>query len=169
MIGPLLKTRNGHDAIVAIVDCLTKAVHLIPTTVELTAEALAKLYRDMIWKLHGLQKRIISDCGLQFAAKFMKSLCNSLGITRNLSTAYHPQTDGQTEHSHQETEAFLRNFINNMQDDWDDWLAIIEFQYNDKMHYTTRQTPFFLNNGYHPWKGEIILDDENPSAEDFLK
>ena len=107
MIGPLPKTRNGHDIIVVIVDCLTKAIHLIPTTIELTVEALAKLYRDMIWKLHGLPKKIISDCGPQFTAKFMKSLCNSLEITRNLSTAYHPQTDGQTEHSHQETEAFL--------------------------------------------------------------
>ena len=80
----------------------------------------------------------------------MKALCNMLGIKRNLSTAYHPQTDGQAERSHQETEVFLRSFINHLQDDWEEWLPIAEYQYNDKEHQATKNTPFYLNYGFHP-------------------
>src|SRR6266568_5112725 len=90
----------------------------------------------------------------------MKELCSKLGIKQNLSTAYHPQTDGQVEHSHQETETFLRHYVSHLQDDWSDWLAMAEFQYNDKEHSTTKQTPFYLNYGRHPWKAEVTTGKE---------
>ena len=88
---------------------------------------MAKLYQDYIWKIHGLPRIIISDRGPQFAAAMTSYLCKSLGIKRNLSSAYHPRTDGQTERSHQETETFLRHYINHHQNDWSEWLAIAEF------------------------------------------
>lgn len=167
IIGPLPES-NGYNAILAVTDKLFKMVHLIPTRAELTSEGLAKLYRDHIWKLHGLPKKIISDSGPQFAAKFMEELLKMLGISQNLSTAYHPQTDGQAERSHQETEAFLRAFVNHLQNDWSEWLAIMEFQYNDKAHSATKDTPFHLTFGRHPWKGELRLEDKNPAAKDFV-
>ena len=139
VIGPLPES-NGYNAILVVTDKLYKQCHMIPTTVELTAEGAAKLYRDYIWKLHGIPKKMISDRGPQFAAKFMEELFKILGVSRNLSTAYHPQTDGQAERSHQETEAFLRAFVNQLQDDWSEWLAIMEFQYNDKVHSATHET-----------------------------
>jgi hypothetical protein len=95
MIGPLPKSDN-HDSILVIVDRFSKMIHLIPTTTSLSSTELAEIYKKE-WRHHGILRRIISDRGPQFASKFMKELCNALGIERNLSTAYHPQTNGQTE------------------------------------------------------------------------
>ena len=99
----------------------------------------------------------------------MKELCLSLGIQRNMSTAYHPQTDGQVERSHQETEAFLRHYVNHLQDDWSDWISLAEFQFNDKIHTSTKETLFYLNYGRHPWKGDIDTNNtSNVTVEGFL-
>jgi transposase InsO family protein len=168
MIGPLPMSQ-GYDAILVVVDRFSKMIRLIPTNVTLSSSQLAHIYRDEIWKLHGIPKRIISDRGPQFASMFMKGLCKAIGIERNLSTAYHPQTDGQTERINQEVEAFLRGYINYAQDDWKEWLAMAEFQYNDKEHSATKQTPFYLNYGRHPWKGNIIMTSDVPAVTDFIK
>ena len=80
-------------------------------------------------------------------SELMKELCTQLGIQQNLSTAYHPQTNGQVEHSHQETETFLCHYVNHLQDVWENWLAIAEYQYNDKVHLSTGHMPFYLNYG----------------------
>ena len=90
--------------------------HFIATTEKTLAEGLAKLFRDHIWKLHGLPESIISDRGVQFAAGMMKELNNLLGIQMKLSTAYHPQTDRQMERINQELEQYLRVFINHRQE-----------------------------------------------------
>jgi len=79
-------------------------VHFIPTTKKISAEGLARLFRDNVWKLHGLPKSIISDRGLQFVAGLMRELNEMLGIKSKLSTVFHPQTDGQTERVNQELE-----------------------------------------------------------------
>ena len=99
-------------------------IRLIPTTTELLTKGLIDIYLKQIWKLHGIPKKITSDRGPQFASELMKELCTQLGIQQNLSTAYHPQTDSQVECSHQETETFLCHYVNHLQDDWEDWLAI---------------------------------------------
>ena len=167
MIGPLPKS-EGKDAIVVVVDRFSKMIHLIPTTTSLSSTGLAELYKSGIWRLHGIPRRIISDRGPQFASKFMKELCNALGIERNLSTAYHPQTDGQTERINQEIETYLRSFVNYRQDDWVKWLPMAEFHYNDKAHSANGQTPFFLIYGSHPWKGNLASSLANPSVEKFV-
>src|SRR6266704_3926983 len=109
-------------------------IRLILTTTELTLGRLAEIYCDQIWKLHGILKTITLDHRLQFASQLMKELCSKLGIKQNLSMAYHPQMDGQVERSHQETEMLLRHYVSHLQDDWSNWLAMAEFQYNDKEH-----------------------------------
>jgi len=92
-----LPLAQGYDSILVVVDRLTKMAHFIPTTEKTTAEGLARLFRDNIWKLHGLPESIISDRGPQFAAGVMRELNAMLGIDSKLSTAFHPQTDRQTE------------------------------------------------------------------------
>jgi transposase InsO family protein len=82
-------------------------IHLIPTTTSLLSLRLVEIYKKEIWRIHGIPRRIISDRGPQFASKFMKKLSNALGIKQNLSTAYHPQTDGQTKRINQEIETYL--------------------------------------------------------------
>src|SRR6266568_5524221 len=99
----------------------------------------------------------------------MQDLCKGLGIGQILLTTYHPQMDGHVERTHQETEAYLRTFVDYAQDDWSDWLSTAEYQYNDKEHSMMKQTPFYMNYGHHPWKGELKGDTQRTAATvDFI-
>jgi len=168
MIGPLPRS-NEMDAILVIVDRFTKMIRLKATTTNLSSEGVAKIYRDEIWKIYGIPKTILSNRGPQFASKFMENLTRVLGTKRKLSTAYHPQTDGQTERINQEIETFLRHYVNYQQDNWTEWLATAEFSYNDKKHMTIGKTLFKLNFGRHPWKGDLMVQTELPRVEEFVK
>ena len=108
----------GKDVILVICDRLSKMMHFVATTEETLAEELARLLRDNVWKLHGLPESIVLDRGPQFAAELTKELNRMLGIKMKLSTAFHPQTDEQTERMNQELEQYLRFFIENRQKDW---------------------------------------------------
>ena len=149
IIGPLPKS-NRMDVIVVIVDRFTKMIRLKATTTNVSSEGIAKIYKDDIWKLHGIPRKILSDRGPKFASKFMEEFTKALGTKRQLSMAYHLQTDGQTERINQEIGIFLRHYVNYQQDDWMNWLATAEFQYNNKKHVATGKTPFELNFGRHP-------------------
>jgi len=156
------------DAIVVIVDRFTKMIQLKTTMTNISLEGIAKIYRDNIWKLHGVPKKILSDRGPQFASKFMEEFTKALETKRQLSTAYHPQTDGQTERINQEIETFLQHYMNYQQNNWTDWLAAADFQYNDKKHTAIGRIPFELNFGRHPWKGDLMVQMRIPQVEDFL-
>jgi len=106
-----LPPAQGYNSILVAVDLFTKIAHFVPTTEKTTAKGLARLFRNNVWRLHGLPESIISDRGPQFAAGLMKELNGLLGIETKLSTAFHPQTDGQTKHMNQELEQYLRMFI----------------------------------------------------------
>ena len=149
MIGPL-PSSNGMDAILVIVDRFMKMIRLKATTTNISSEGIAKIYRDEIWKLHGVPRTILSDQEPQFASKFMEEFTKVLGTKRKLSMAYHSQTDGQTERINQEIGMFLQHYVNYQQDDWTDWLATAEFSYNNKKHAATGKTPFELNFGRYP-------------------
>ena len=95
----------------------------------------------------------MSDRGVQFVREFTRELYRLLGIRIAASTAYHPQTDRQTERTNQELEQYLRLFVNERQDDWDDLLPMAEFQYNNHVHASTRESPFMLDTGRHPRMG----------------
>ena len=102
-----LPLAQGYDAILVVVDRFTKIAYFVPTTERMSTEGLARLFRDNIWKLHELPDSIISDRGPQFAVGIMRELNRMLGIETKLSTAFHPQTDGQTERMNQELEQYL--------------------------------------------------------------
>jgi len=106
-----LPESGGYDAIMVVVDSIGKWSHFIETVTTITAAGAANLYLQNIWKLHGLSQKVISDCGVQFVALFMKELYCLLGIEAALSTTYHPQTDGQTEWVNQELEQFIQIFV----------------------------------------------------------
>jgi len=95
---------QGYNSILVVVNRLTKIVYFIPTTEKTLTEGLARLFRDNIWKLHGLPKSIILDRGPQFIVGLIWELNEILGIKSKLSTVFHPQTDGQTERVNQELE-----------------------------------------------------------------
>jgi len=103
--------------------------------------------------LHGLPESIISDRRVQFTAGMTKELNNLLGIQTKLSMVYHPQIDGQTEWINQELEQYLRVFIDHRQEQWPDWLGTAKFMYNNKIHVTTKISPFKVNYGQDPRMG----------------
>src|SRR6202161_1858165 len=142
-----LPESNGKDAIMVVVDSVTKRSHLVSTVTTLSAARSAQLYLRHIWKHHGLPKKVVSDRGLQFVAEFTKELYRLLGVKLATTTAYHPQGAGQTEQVNQELEQFLRLFINQKQDDWDNLLPYAEFQYNNHIHSATHNVPFLLDTG----------------------
>jgi transposase InsO family protein len=105
-----LSESHGYDAIMNVVDSVSKRVHCLPTHTTISAEGAALLYYQEVWKHHGLPQWVLSDQGPQFIARFTCKLYRLLGIKLATLMAYHPQTDGQTEHFNQELEGYLRNF-----------------------------------------------------------
>ncbi|KAJ9525206.1 hypothetical protein QJQ45_020746, partial [Haematococcus lacustris] len=150
LITQLPSTAAGHDAIVVFVDKLTKMIHAVPTTTTVTAPILARIFFDHVFRLHGLPKVIVSDRDPRFTAAFWKELFHLTGTHLNMSTANHPQTDGQTERANRTLEDMLRNFVSPHHDDWDTHLTAAEFAYNSSVHAATGFTPFHLNSGQQP-------------------
>jgi transposase InsO family protein len=145
-----LPESSGFDAVLVVVDRLTKMAHFLPTTGTVDSEGTAALYRDGIFRLNGLPSDLVSDRGATFTSEFSRSLCRLTGITQNLSTAFHPQTDGQTERVNSILEQYLRGYCNYQQYNWAELLSMAEFSYNNKVSATTGVTPFFANYHYHP-------------------
>ena len=167
LIGELPESQ-GYNGICVFVDKFTKQIHAIPTNMTITSEGMAKMYKDQVFRFHGIPQKIIHDRGPQFDSHFMKDLYRLLGIEGNFSTAYHPQTDGQTERINQEIEAYLRIFINHRQNDWAEWLPLAEFSNNNKVHSSTRQSPFMSLYGYHPnMSTNVRCEAQNESAIQF--
>ena len=148
-----------------VVDRLTKMAHFISLETNATARDVADTFLKGVWKLHGLPSEIISDMDTKFSGEFWESLCKSLGIKRKMSTAYDPQTDGQTERTNQVLEDYLRNFVNYDQSDRYQLLPLTEYAYNNSKARAHKLTPFFANYGFHPqteWMKE--RDVQNPGA-----
>ena len=152
MIGPL-PTSHGNDTILVIVDKFSKCLILEPVTTRLTALGVAEIYKRRVFSQWGIFEKVISDCGSTFISEFMVELYKLLKIKKNPSTAYHPQTNGQTERMNQEIETYLQFFCNHDQSNWSQELSLAEFTYNDHRNKTTGFSPFFLTTGTHPWKG----------------
>jgi len=165
-----LPLAQGYDSILVVVDRLTKMAYFVPTTEKTSAEGLARLFRDNVWKLHRLPESIISDRGPQFATRLMKELNGMLGIKSKLLTAFHPQTDGQTERVNQKLEQYLRMFIDHRQEQWPEWLGTAEFTYNNKVYSSTRTSPFKANYGQDPRMGfEGRKKGKYARAEKFIE
>jgi transposase InsO family protein len=141
---------NSCDAIWVVVDHVTKERHLVPCRTDVDAKELANLFIAHIFRLHGLPLTIISDRGPQFTALFWKNLCRRLGIQPRLSTAFHPQTDGQTERMNAVMEQYLQAHVHYLQDDWAEWLPLAEFAANNQASETTGSSPLFANKGLDP-------------------
>ena len=152
IVGPLPMSQS-KDGILVIVDRFTKRVILEPISMKLTSEGASKILKDRVFRNHGIPKKIISDRDPRFVSKMIREFYHGLGITAAPSTAYHPQTDGQTERVNQEVEIFLRHYISYEQDDWAGLLSVAEFALNNKEHGSTGYSPFYLDMGRHPWTG----------------
>ncbi|XP_050231288.1 uncharacterized protein LOC126680248, partial [Mercurialis annua] len=138
----LPRTRQGYDSIWVIVDRMTKSAHFLPIKVSYTSSRLAQLYIDRIVSLHGVPVSIVSDRGSVFTSRFWKALQESLGSRLDFSTAFHPQTDGQSERTIQTLEDMLRMCVLDFQGSWDTHLPLIEFSYNNSYHASIEMAPY---------------------------
>jgi transposase InsO family protein len=164
---------SENDTILVVVDRFTKMAHFIATKITAEAPDLARLFLNHIYSLHGLPTDIVSDRDKLFTSSFWRHLLALLAIRPNMSTAFHPQTDGQTERVNQVLEQYLRAFCNYQQDNWQELLPRAEFAYNNSVHASTGHSPFFANYGYHPVIPSTAvlpaLDSSNPAAEGLVR
>ncbi|CAI7887071.1 unnamed protein product [Closterium sp. NIES-53] len=170
-ITDLPRTPTGFDSILVVIDKLSKMAHFIPTTGTVTAAETAKLFFTHVVRLHGLPSAIISDRDTRFLSNFWTALFQLLGTQIRLSTAYHPETDGQTERMNRNLEDALRSCVNSMQTDWDQHLAAVEFAYNSSPNIATGEPPFLLATGQLPRSVTSLphpLHSPNPTAADFI-
>ena len=165
-------TNNGFDAILVVVDRLTKMAHFLPTHTNVDAEQAARVFFQFVFRLHGLPSSIVSDRDPKFTSKFWQALFKATGSSLDMSTSRHPQTDGQTERLNRTLEEMLRAFISPDMKDWDDLLPAVEFAYNDSVQESTKFTPFYMNYGFHPRSPLGLLTRAqacaSPSASDFI-
>ena len=162
-------TPRGNDAIYTFVDRLTKCVHLVPTTVKIDAKGSADLYIQNVFRLHGLSTTIVCDRDPRFTAAFFKEVFEKLGTQLCLSTANHPQTDGQTERMNRVVEDILRAFVNYKQDNWDQLLPLCEFAINSSYQTSVGNTPFFLNYGLDPKSPPELLLQGGGGGDHWLQ
>lgn len=143
-------TPRGHDAICVFVDRLSKYTHIVPCTKNCSSEQWADMFVKHIFANHGMPREIVSDRGSQFKSEWTAALQAELGVKRCMSTAYHPQTDGQTERCNRVIEDILRAYVTADMTEWDTQLPLCQYAINTAWHFTVEASPFFLNHGRHP-------------------
>lgn len=170
MVVKLPLSAGKYDSILTFVDRLSKMVHLVPTSEKLTAQEFAELFEREVIRLHGVPEDLVTDRGTQFNNNFWREVMNLLGMTMRMSSAYHPQTDGQTERYNRVIEEMLRAYISPSQEDWSAHLPAVEFAINNSWQETVKNTPFFLNYGQHPLTPAVKdLPRRVPAAHEFTK
>lgn len=171
-IGPLPKTPRGYDCITVFVDKLTKLVHFAPSHSTDTASQVARIFFDHVFRLHGMPTTIVSDRDAKFTSHFWKELHRLLDVKLAMSTAFHPQTDGQTERANRTLITMLRAFVDQRQTNWDICLSAAEFATNNATNASTGVSPFFLNTGQHPVLPMSLLTPAPgplPAVNDFVR
>jgi hypothetical protein len=166
-----LPVADGFDSMMVVVDHgSTKGVISIPCSKTIDATRTAELYIEHVYKRFGLCDSMLSDRGPQFASKVYQETGRLLGIKLPLSTAYHPQTDGETERVNQELEIYFRIFCQNNPSDWKKLLPLAEFAHNQRVHSVTKQSPFFLMMGYEPRDIPLAFDRSDlPAVEERMR
>ncbi|KAJ9519599.1 hypothetical protein QJQ45_013387 [Haematococcus lacustris] len=150
LITKLPPGEHGFDAIAVFVDRLSKMVHFVPCRESMNAESFARLFIDNVFKHYGVPREIISDRGSHFTAHFWASIMTILGVKECKSSAYHPQSDGQTERYNRTLEEMLRHYISPAQSDWPFFLSLAEFAVNNSWQESIQSTPFLVNTGQSP-------------------
>lgn len=141
---------NGFNTIMVVVDRLSKGAVFIPVPSIPSAETTAKLFLNHVYANHGCPSEIVSDQGVQFTSKFWKAFSEAMGFKLCLLTAYHPQTDKQTERVNRILKQYLRAYVNHQQDNWAELLSLAQFSYNSSYHSSIKMSPYMAGRGYQP-------------------
>ena len=167
----LPKTKDGYDGIMVVVDKLSKRTHFVPLTKNQKSENVAEIFYKEIYKHHGLPRVIVSDRDTRFTSKFWEELMKLLQVKQNLSSAFHPQTDGQSERMFRTIQEMIRCFVSYSQKDWKKYLPGLEFALNNHVSEATSYSPFFLEYGQDPLSiSDLLFSDESTetSTKHFL-
>ena len=162
--------KDNYDTILVIANQIMKMVYYKPVKVTIDASGLAKVIINVIVRHYGLPDSIVTNQGSFFTPKFWLSLYYFLGIKQKLFTAFHPQTDGQTERQNSTMEADLRAFVNFEQNDWARFFSMAEFIYNNAKNASTGHIFFELNCRYHPcifYEQDLNLRSKLKTAEEL--
>ncbi|GJT07505.1 putative nucleotidyltransferase, ribonuclease H [Tanacetum coccineum] len=138
----LPRTQRKHDAIWVVVDRLTKSAHFLPIRKDYPVSKLAEMFQQEIVRLHGTPSAIVSDRDPRFTSRFWKGLQKAWGTRLKFSTAFHPETDGQSERTIQTLEDMLRSCALEWAGNWDDYICLVEFAYNNSWHASIKWAPF---------------------------
>ncbi|QRW23943.1 Retrotransposable element Tf2 protein [Rhizoctonia solani] len=160
---------GSNDSILVIVDSFTKYGIFVKCSKKLKAPELAELFLEHVWKRHGMPEKTVSDRGRVFNNKFLRALYKRLGIDPHFSSAYHPQSDGQTERVNPSIEHFLRAYSGVNQRDWTKWLPMAEFAYNNAVHSSTGKTPFKALYGWEPTLTPSNVPTDVPEADELAQ
>ncbi|WVZ83842.1 hypothetical protein U9M48_030940 [Paspalum notatum var. saurae] len=155
---PGLPRSGGFNCIMVVIDSFTKYGHFLPLGHPFTAASVAKLFHDHIYKLHGMPSHLISDRDRIFTSHLWKEFFRLAGVQLCMSSAYHPQSDGQTERANQTMETFLRCFVNACPNKWSQWVSLAEYWYNNSPHSAVGRSPFEALYGYFPRHFGISVD-----------
>ena len=162
-------SKNGNDSILVVVDRLSKMTHLIPCKSNIDATEVAELFMKEVVRLHGWPTSIISDRDSLFTSELWRHLHQVFGTKLRMSSAYHPQTDGQTERMNRTLEDVLRHFIGPFQSNWEELVPVVEFSINNSMSESTGTTAFLLNYGQHPDTPiTVALRNIHPNVNRFI-
>lgn len=170
--GGLPKSENGNDSIFVVVDRPSKMVIFIPTTKDVKAPGVARLFIRDVYSRFEMPKTITSDRDTKFTSNYWTTVFKLLGTTLKMSSAYHPQTDGQTERANRTMAEILRAFVHPRHDDWEEHLPLAAFAYNNSVNASTKSTPFFLSYGRHPATpidSALAVESNLPAVEEWLE
>jgi hypothetical protein len=169
-IKPLPKTARGNAGLFVVVDRLSKLIRIAATPATVDAPEVACLFHTHVYRNHGLPLEIISDRNPIFMSKFWTTLFGMLHVKLRPSSAYHPETDGQTEVVNRKVEEIRRCFVDNNQSNWDLFLVDLEFSYNSAPHSSTTLSPFYLTYGSEPRGTPFgMAHTSNPAATYFIQ
>jgi hypothetical protein len=138
----LPRTNKKHDSIMVVVDKLTNDAHFVPVNTMNTTANIAEIFMKENARLHGIPRKIVSDRDMKFTSNFLRGLFKGFGKNLNFSTAYHPQTDGQTKRVNRIIEYMLRMYVMDKPSKWEDYLHLVEFAYNNGYQDSLRMSPF---------------------------
>jgi hypothetical protein len=169
LITDLPPSQNGNDAVVGVVDGLSKMCLVEPCTKTITSNGVAAILENRVFRCHGMPLSIVTDRDVRFFSQVWEDLIKRLGIKQRRSTPLRPQSDGQTEHCNGVLEDTLRHFVGPFQNDWENLLPVVEFAMNTAWNLSIQNTPFMLNYGQHPDTPVIAaLRSRNGNVNQFI-
>ncbi len=163
-----LPVSNGYTAVAVFVDRLTKYCRFVPCTKEVTAVQYARMFFDNVFRNFGMPESIISDRDPRFTSKFWQELFRLVGVKLKYSTAYHPETDGQSEVTIKTLENLLRPYVEEFPNQWSEMLTAVEFAANNSKNHSTGHTPFYLRNGQNPTEFEVQGETEIGATQEAV-